>query len=224
MLELDQMSSIIAKCREIGGEGLSNGVKANIPELLVDILVPPFDFLGTGKNSAIFVNKTTHNLLGQFHENWILERTIALKEAFLQQAVIIEIIGAIIHETGHAFNVAAGIPNTETNAHIFEIEVMRKLLATKSPLLFGCTEVDVQTYFRNRLSDYNLQIQKNRDNYLVDLVKEIKEQFSLEDDKKSFENANSQSTWCTLFATKQWRKEFDVIMQSCGITPEARPY
>lgn len=171
MLTKDHMKQIIKECREIGDSGLKNGVHASIPDLSIDIVSPPLDFLGVSGNSAIFINKATFKLLGSLHTNWIVDRTIALKITLLNQAPI-EVIGAIIHETGHAFNVAADIENTEANAYIFEIEVMRHLLKTSSLLPFYCSEADVQSYFKARLPYYVQGAHGNA--YLTTLVEEIK--------------------------------------------------
>ncbi len=35
-------------------------------------------------------------------------------------------IGVIVHETGHAYNIAAGLVNTEANAQAFEIKTLLK--------------------------------------------------------------------------------------------------
>lgn len=100
-----------------------------------------------------------------------MNQTIALKTNFLNQKTV-DIIGAIIHETGHAFNVSAKIANTEANAYIYEIEVLTKLLETKSPLLFGSTYEDLQSYFNERLPFYNRGISGN--NYLPVWCKTLK--------------------------------------------------
>lgn len=82
------------------------------------------------------VDIMANKLLGAFHQNCVINKTIVLKDSFLMTKSI-DVIGTIIHEIGHAFNVAAKIPNSEANAYIFEIEVMLKLLETDNPMLFG---------------------------------------------------------------------------------------
>lgn len=168
---------IIEGCRDLGNNGLNNGTKGFIPELEIDVLSPPHDFLGVAGNPAIFVNEHTYKLLGAQHKEWVLNQTIVLKESFLKTTPI-HIIGAIVHETGHAFNVAAQIENNEANAYIYEIEVLRKLLETQSPLLFGCTQKDLKSYFANRLPLYKHSTHHNE--YLAQLVEETKQQFQLE--------------------------------------------
>lgn len=173
MLTDTHIKQIIQECREIGGDGLNNGIHATIPDISVDIVMPPLDFLGVNGNPAIFVNKATFKLLGSVHTNWIVDRTIALKTSLLNQKPI-EVIGAIIHELGHAFNVAADIENSEANAYIFEIEVVRQLLKSNNLLSFNCSAGDVQAYFESRLPCYTQGVQSNE--YLAILVAEIKSQ------------------------------------------------
>lgn len=177
MLAKLHLKQIVTVCRQLGEHGLNNGVKATIPPLEIDILKPPNDFLGVVDNPALFINKETFKLLSAFHKNWVVNQTIVLKDRFLMRESI-DVIGAIIHETGHAFNVAAKIPNSEANAYIFEIEVMLKLLETESPILFGNSEKEVRSFFEKRLSYYYKSILGNA--YLADLVKTIQAQFKIE--------------------------------------------
>ncbi|MBI2785769.1 MAG: hypothetical protein HYX60_05460 [Legionella longbeachae] len=221
MLSRLHLKLIIEQCREIGWDGLNNGVTASIPQIEIDILNPPHDFLGAKGNPAIFVNKDTYKLLGSLHKNWIENKTIALKRSFLNQSTI-DVIGAIVHETGHAFNVAANIKNTEVNAYIYEIEVMKKLLETKSPLLFGCTFMDLQSFFQKRLSFYEKDTRSN--NYLKELVETIKEQFKLKEDIPSPKQFNTEQVsfsiakGLTLFTQKHWNKENTLIVTKMAIS------
>ncbi len=170
MLTSEHIQQIIKECRAIGNDGLDNGVHASIPDLNVDIVSPPIDFLGVSGNSAIFVNKDTFKLLGSLHSNWVVNRTIALKISLLNQAPI-EVLGAIIHETGHAFNVAANIENSETNAYIFEIEAILHFLESGNLLSYNCSEADVYSYFKSRLYYYT----KGGNNlYLSSLIEKVK--------------------------------------------------
>ncbi|KTD43177.1 hypothetical protein [Legionella parisiensis] len=212
MLTSYHIRLLIEKCREMGWNGLNNGITASIPQLQIDILKPPHDFLGVQGNPAIFVNKSTYKLLGHLHKNWVMNQTIALKVSFFEQTMI-DMIGEIIHEAGHAFNVAAKIANTEANAYIYEIEVIRKLLETKSPLLFGCTSGDIQSFFRKRLPYYNKEVSENK--YLAQLVETIKQEFKLEDDVP-LEQKSTKSISIfiqgTLFSQKQWTKEKEITL------------
>lgn len=214
MITKYQIRLLIEACREIGWTGLNNGIKASIPELEIDILNPPNDFLGVHGNPAIFVNEHTYKLLGAVHEDWILNKTIALKGSFLKESPI-DIIGAIVHETGHAFNVSAHIENTEANAYIYEIEVMRLLLETKSPLMFDCTYSELQSYFARRLSFYKKGIQSNE--YLTQLVDEIKLQFLLEKSPSPIQKINTVritffiNDEVSLLTTKLWDEESKII-------------
>ena len=101
MLTKMDIQSLIDGCREAGQQGLGNNTKATIPELTVDFLTPPADFLGVKGNPAIFVNHETFSFLGKFHPSWQKNKTIAVKEEFLKNKPII-IIGVIVHEAGHA--------------------------------------------------------------------------------------------------------------------------
>lgn len=197
MLTTYHIRLIIAECREIAWSG-PNGVNACIPDLEIDVLSPPNDFLGVKGNPAIYVNDKTFRLLGHLHQEWILNKTIALKVEFLQHSPI-EIIGAIIHETGHAFAVAAQIENTENNAYIYEIVVLRKLLETKSDLLFGSSFTDLQRYFANRLSFYRMGAHQNK--YLGKLVEEITAQFLQE--STTPQHLRGTALRCTFFAHKE---------------------
>ena len=175
MLNKKDIQNIIDECREMGTKGLGNGVQANIKELQVDFLSPPNDFLGLAGNPAIFINQHTHKLLGKAHPSWQPNQTIAVKEDFLKNNAML-IIGILVHEIGHAFNVAADIPNSEFNAYIFEIEVINSWFAKKSPLLFDCSKADVQGFFSNRLPYYHSETRKSA--YLNTLVKKVEENSS----------------------------------------------
>lgn len=153
MLTKRDVAEIVDGCRKAAEIGLENGCHASIDELVIDFVSPPHDFLGVGDNPAIFVNSHTYKLLGHAHETWKENNTIAVKEHFLQRATI-DIIGILVHETGHAFNVAAKIPNTETNAYIFEIEVLARWYQTKDDLLYDCTKSSLQSYLEDRLPFY----------------------------------------------------------------------
>ena len=213
-MKIEDLDWLIGQCRNIGVKGLDNGIRALIPDLQIDILTPPCDFVGAHKNPAIFVNQSTYKYLRQYHDNWILNGTIALKEELLHRTSI-EIIGAIVHETGHAFNVAARIPNTEANAFIFEIEAMCKLFASESFSSFGCTKTDVSNYFKSRLPYYKQEVNKNF--YLAGLVEMIKADFNLDDNSKIAKNVKSESPWCVMFVHKQCKKELQVMTQRFGI-------
>ncbi|MCC5015768.1 MULTISPECIES: hypothetical protein [Legionella] len=177
MLAKEDILKIINECRKIGEQGL-NEVIASVPTLSVDFLLPPKDFLGISNNPAIFVNHDTYRLLGKHHHVWRKNKTIAVKEDFLEKEPMM-IIGIIVHEVGHAFNVAAGITNSESNAYLFEIEVLSLWVKTGNSMLFNCSASDVQAFFESRLSMYRMEIRGNE--HLARLVEAIekKEIFSL---------------------------------------------
>ncbi len=167
MLTKMDIQKLVDECRVAGEHGLGNGCKATIQELEVVFLAPPSDFLGVGSNPAIFINHRTYSLLGKFHKNWAADKTIAVKENFLDNEPI-KVIGIIVHETGHAFNVAANIPNSEANAYIFEIEVMSIWFKMKNPLLLNCSEANLHSFFQSRLAYYRMETENNE--YLAQLV------------------------------------------------------
>lgn len=200
---------LIEECRGIGRLGLDNGISAFIPQLELDILKPPLDFIGVHNNPAIFVNKETYKLLGRLHRNWVENKTIVVKKSFLNEAAI-DVLGAIIHETGHAFNVAANIENNEANAYIYEIEVMRKLYEAKSALLLGCSFADIQSFFKRRLAFYQLETSKSE--HLTHLVDSIKDEYRLENETLVQNSSSETSSLLTngnmsLFSLKQQFKE-----------------
>ncbi|KTD38570.1 hypothetical protein Lnau_0558 [Legionella nautarum] len=181
MLTREQIREIIEECRRIGVSGLGNGRRTTIPFIKIDILrADGLDFTGVLGNSAIFINKNTHKMLSQYHSSWVANKTIAIKESLLLKPTI-DIIGAIVHETGHAFNVEAKIANTEGNAYIFEIEVLLKLLESDYLSSFGCDKEDVGSYFQSRLANYHME---TRNPYLAKRVDEIVEEFGLYNPRK----------------------------------------
>ncbi|WP_298625165.1 hypothetical protein [uncultured Legionella sp.] len=180
MLTIYHIRLLIDKCREIGHiDSLKDG-RVVIPHLEID-LVPSGEFIGVQDNPAIFVNSMTFKRLSRFHANWVENKTLVFQKSFLQKDPI-DIIGAVIHETGHAFNVAANIPNTEANAYIYEIEVLYKLFITKSQLLFNCSFEDIQAYFQRRLTYYEKDSSHNPE--LRTLIAEITTKFDLQKDKQ----------------------------------------
>jgi hypothetical protein len=225
MLRIEQIKQVIEECRELGEKGLDNGVSADIPDMIVDVVNPPADFLGANGNPAVFVNQKTFNLLGSLHSNWVVNKTIALKEVFLSETPI-KVIGAIIHETGHAFCVFAKIPNSETNAYVFEIEVLLKLIEMKSPLLSYCSTKDIQSYFNSRLSYYNIGASSNE--HLVNLIKLIKDIYDLESTKISSQELKKMllnqfiNERFSLFASKPWKQDRNLLMSQITVGLEIK--
>ena len=170
MLTKRDVQEIINECRHTGARGLGDGRRATIQKLTVDFLIPPTDFLGVGGNPAIFVNQDTYTLLGRHHKTWEVNKTIAVKEHFLEKKPML-VLGIIIHETGHAFNVAANITNSEANAYIFEIEVISTWFKIKHSLLLNYPMAELQDFFELRLPYYRKEIKNN--DYLAQLVTAI---------------------------------------------------
>ncbi|MCP3968021.1 MAG: hypothetical protein GY750_06120 [Lentisphaerae bacterium] len=78
-------------------------------------------FLGAEGNPAIFISSKTYRLLsiqGQASSEWQPVFTIACNSKALNLSIL-TFVGILIHETGHAFNVAAGIYNSEANRLYF---------------------------------------------------------------------------------------------------------
>jgi hypothetical protein len=170
MLSVYHIRLLVEVCREMTSKGLLNKERVQIPPLDIDMVLA-HDFLGAHHNPAIFVNSATYKQLKKFHKHWVENKTLVFRKSFLKESPI-DVIGAVAHEMGHAFNVAANIPNTEVNAYIYEIEIMRLLAASHSPLLFGCTLVDVQSYFQRRLTFYEMNHQNKTLKKLVELIKD----------------------------------------------------
>jgi hypothetical protein len=174
-----QMKRILLYCRVLGYEGLKNGNSATIPELKID-LSEKNAFIGVRGNPAIFVSEATYKKLKRFHEDWIPNITIAISLSYILEPKrsSVDVIGVLIHEAGHAFNVYAKIQNTEANAYVFEIEAMIKLF-NMSILSgqFDLSKTDLKTYFQSRLDQYCLETHNNP--YLTKLVDYITDSFEL---------------------------------------------
>lgn len=189
----EQMKAIIEECRLISStQHLNKRNNKNkcvyIPDLTLNIVSNKP--IGVPGNLAIFVNAMTFRLLKGKENGWIINQSIVIHESVLhRESNLIEVIGMILHETGHAFNVAAGIPNTEKNAYIFEIEVMLNLYNKNSKLLFG-QEKSVGSYFYSRLPQYEMAVSYSP--YLQELINDIKKCFpSVVDEKSSHDEAQA---------------------------------
>ncbi|KTD62638.1 hypothetical protein Lsan_1775 [Legionella santicrucis] len=175
----EEMKRILLYCQILGFEGLKNGTYAIIPPLEINF-PKPNSFIGVKGNPAIFVTEVTYKKLKQFHEDWVPNITIAVSHAYLiePKRSAIDIIGMLVHEAGHAFNVYGKLKNNEANAYVFEIETMLKLLKMNIlPMQFGLYKEDLQSYFKSRMEQYNQAIPNNP--YLKTLVEEITNDFSL---------------------------------------------
>ena len=170
MQSTEELDRIVRFSRSFAQNGLESGQATDIPLLKIDI-VGSGSFLGVGGNPAIFVTQVTYNKLKRIHPDWQPNLTIAIKPSFIQTAKVIHVIGALIHETGHAFNVYSGIKNTETNAYIFEIEAMLKL--SNDVTLrdhYDLKDSDFKNYFRSRMQYYQLSKKNKELNNLVDQI------------------------------------------------------
>ncbi|MCC8624277.1 hypothetical protein [Xanthomonas vesicatoria] len=147
---------VLNGCYGLAHEGLGNGNNANVPALNIDYVAPGV-FLGAVGNPAIFVNAATFALLGAANPAWVLNATIAVAPNFMAMQTM-NAAGILIHEFGHAFNVSAGIPNTEANAYVFEIEALARWGASQNNPLstLGCTRVDIRNFLTGRLPQYRI--------------------------------------------------------------------
>ena len=185
--------------RNAGKKGLGNGSKATIPELNIDILTPPNDFLGVGSNPAIFINSQTFNLLGKHHQ-WLENQTIAVKKNFLSFNHM-QKIGILVHEAGHAFNVAAQIANTEANAYIFEIEVLTNWHAPSKMGSMDFTKDELLCYWSMRLPYFRQKASSS--DYLARLMADIEK--SCQDRIQPFKLFPKQRDY-SLYRSKQYQK------------------
>lgn len=180
MMTYQEMKRILLYCQVLGFAGLRNHTYAIIPELKIN-LPQQNSFIGARGNPAIFVTEVTYNKLKRFHEDWIPNITIAISHAYLVEPKrnTIDIIGILVHEAGHAFNVYGKIKNNEANAYVFEIETMYNLL--KMGVLsrqFNLKKEDLGAYFQSRLEQYNIETPNH--SYLRTLVDEISNEFNLD--------------------------------------------
>lgn len=187
MRTLHDIQRIISICRQAGEKGLGNGNRAIIPELKIDILTPPNDFLGVGSNPAIFINAQTFNLLGKHHQ-WLKNQTIAVKKNFLNFKPM-QKVGILVHEAGHAFNVAAHIANTEANAYIFEIEVLTNWHLSFQKGTADFTENELLGYWSMRLPYFRQGASSST--YLAMLIADIEK--SCQDSLHSFKRFPKQN-------------------------------
>lgn len=198
MLTIYHIRLLIDECRELSRLGVLNDNRVVIPHLDIDLVLLG-EFIGAQDNPAIFVNSMTFKRLSKFHSNWVENGTLVFQKSFLQKAPI-DIIGAVVHETGHAFNVAAKIPNTESNAYIYEIELLRKLLKSKSPSLLDCSLADVTSYFQRRLTYYAKDSSNSPE--LCALIAEITTEFELQEEKHAKPTSLTTSKSATFFQSE----------------------
>ncbi|QBR83141.1 hypothetical protein E3983_01490 [Legionella israelensis] len=215
-MELQKIERLLLMCRIKAMIGLGNKTNAFIPRLKID-LVSSSLFLGVHGNPAIFVNKVTYRKLNKFYDSWIPNVTIAIKEDFFNASNRdIQIIGAIIHEAGHAFNVYAGLANTEANAYIFEIEVMM-MLYHKNILaaLFDIKDKEIQSYFNARMKYFKMEA--NSDPYLKSLINRVKVRFQLSHEPKlvsSESSGKSLQSDSSFFKQYVWGRESRIVERS----------
>lgn len=182
MIRERDIQQVIELCQVFAkNTGLRNGKKANINHLRIDFLSPPNDFLGLSNNIAIFINDHTFRLLHQYHPNWVVNETIAVKDDFINYAPMLA-VAVIAHEAGHAFNVAAQQANTEASAYLFEIEFLLYLRDFGGLDFFTLNTNELNGYFNSRMSTYRKEMKVHSG--LRALIQEI-------DDNKENDNKSS---------------------------------
>lgn len=161
MIGNKELKRVLDMSRHFAQEGLISGARANIPEITI-ALIEQGAFIGVGKNPAIFVTQNTYRMLGRANPDWQPDQTIAIKRSFIERAAIVNIIGVLAHETGHAFNVYAGISNSENNAYVFEIEAMMQFVEDSSFMArYGLKLEDYKAYFESRMRYYRMGAKVN---------------------------------------------------------------
>ena len=188
-MAIKEIESIIEACRQITSAGtLWNPKPVTIPNLVIDIRPSNFSFLGRG-NIAIFVNSDTYRLSERYRaaeENssaveWKENETIVISSSVVEKGISsfdLHALGVIIHETGHAYNVAAKITNNEGNAYLFEIEVLMNLYKNNHPLVDSFQKNDFKEYFSKRLNDYRKGFKTAS---LPEMVAKLEEEFKIGD-------------------------------------------
>lgn len=104
-----------------------------------DVVLPPIDIDRSkiartlSENAVAVLTNASSNMAAKViaHANqmdtphWEAGRVICISDAIVNaSADSMQAIGVIVHEMGHAFNIAARKPNTEANAQVFEIEML----------------------------------------------------------------------------------------------------
>ncbi|AUH72612.1 hypothetical protein [Legionella sainthelensi] len=186
-MKQNDIYEIIDMCRIIARKGTSwFHSSVEIPELVLDFRPSSYAFLGKG-NPAIFVNSKTFQLTvdtraqelkeGHSGPQWVENRTLVLSEDIVapkNSFGSMLIIGIIIHETGHAYNLAAGLKNTESNAYLFEIEILCHMHENK---MLYMQDNQLADYFTSRMPQYQSGLKTNP--HLSKMISNIAIKFDL---------------------------------------------
>lgn len=132
----DEIQEIIEVCRVIA---------ANQGVIIPTIMIDRSDIaqaISSGTAVAVLTNEKSEKhasmIAKQRKEDapkWVSGRVMAISGTIIKaSANSMFAIGVIVHEVGHAYNIAAGITNTEANAQVFEIETLLKLSQEKDKI------------------------------------------------------------------------------------------
>lgn len=181
------INSIIKYCQRIAHDKMPHHpYVVTIPDLHLDYGIDKNRFLGSGTNPAIYISsKSFHSfkkiVYNTYNDNeelmkifdpesekrWRKNKTLLLNSFIFNNEKRrcffinpLEIIGIIIHEIGHAYNVAANISNTESNAYLFEIYVILNLYYSKHELFKNISDQNIIDYFEERLKQFRIEYSK----------------------------------------------------------------
>lgn len=170
-MDREEIVELVNTCSNYAREGTPYHPEPVIlPHFVLDFR-PPRGYL-KDNNPAIFVNERTFRLTANNRReekaeaenpdeyvDWVVNQTLVISENVLEEGSPKEKLlytGVIIHETGHGYNVAAGIPNTEANAYLFEIMVLKHLFDVQHEVVQGLTRENLVDYFKMRMPQYKM--------------------------------------------------------------------
>jgi len=148
----------------------------------VNILIVPNDMLlgantPEGRNPAIYINRNTPPIVIKKWETYLRDykeehasedirlgqimptRVICVRPLVFNTMTLLQRCGIIWHEYGHAYLEAAGRPNTEQNAYLFEVQMLDYACTTNLFSHNGITVTQVTQYLDWRQTQYNIGIQ-----------------------------------------------------------------
>jgi hypothetical protein len=90
--------------------------------------------------------------------NWDAGKVICISDTIITaRGNSMQAIGVIVHEMGHAYNIAANLPNTEANAQVFEIEVLLHFRHQNPEVIPGdhaYSDEALDLFFKERIVKY----------------------------------------------------------------------
>ncbi len=143
----------------------------------VDIVILPYDskvFVGQGGNPALYVHQRTrpsvieawNDALSDFADGnpseYVQANVSRGKTVLFREEKVYEVhgghfmreFGTITHEYGHAFSEMTGKPNTEGNAYIFELSMIRDAISLDYLASKKVTFGDLKEYLKDRIGNY----------------------------------------------------------------------